>query len=386
MKVHVLQEDLYNGLRQVSRAVSARSSLPVLGHVLFRVEDGRLLLAGTNLEIMSSTRVSAKVEADGGVATTIPARTILDLVKALPQEQVTLTVEPDAATMHISCARTEANVKGIDAEEFPQIPAWDGAQTLTLSAETFSRAIDRTVFSAANDAARPTLTGGYLQANGLGNLTLAATDGFRLSEVAYATEDAVADAITRIIPARALEEVSRIAGENECEEISLSFADERSQVLFELGKSELVSQTIDGNYPEYGRVIEPARNHQVRATVDAARLVKAVRLAEVFAREASHTVNLALANDLTGGYITVRGKASEMGDQKDVVDAEIEGEADGLDINVNARYLLDVLNVMGSPQVHIDLKGAHEPLLIHPAVHKEGEEFVHIIMPMQTGR
>ena len=157
MKVSCLQENLAKGLGIVRRAVSSRSTLPVLANVLIATDNGRLKLSATNLEIVITCWIGAKVEEEG--STTVPARTLNDLVNALPQEQVELTLDSNTQTLHLSCARTEANIKGIDAQEYPLVPEAEQDGRHRIETEVFKTMISQGAFAAASDDARPTLTG-----------------------------------------------------------------------------------------------------------------------------------------------------------------------------------------------------------------------------------
>src|SRR5690606_28289713 len=157
MKLSCTQENLARGLNIVSRAVSTRSTLPVLANVLLATDNGQLKLSATNLEIVITCWVGAKVEEAGAI--TVPARTLSDLVSALPQEQVNLHLDTNTQTLHVSCARTEANIRGIDYQEFPLIPEPGDAPRIRMDAATLKEMISQVAFAAATDDARPTLTG-----------------------------------------------------------------------------------------------------------------------------------------------------------------------------------------------------------------------------------
>jgi DNA polymerase III subunit beta len=209
VRVSCLQENLSRGLNIVGRAVSPRSTLPVLGNILLATDEGRLKLAATNLEIGISCWIGAKVEDEGAV--TVPSRLLSEFVNQLPAERIDMDLSVRTLMLNLKCARYDTNIKGIDASEFPIIPTSDGADAIRIEADTLRKMINQVVFAAATDESRPTLTGVDARFNG-NRLTLAATDGFRLAVRGTELATAVPEKTEVIIPARALSELSRIIG------------------------------------------------------------------------------------------------------------------------------------------------------------------------------
>ena len=377
MKVSCLQENLAKGLGIVSRAVSTRSTLPVLANVLMATDHGRLKLSATNLEIVITCWVGAKVEEEG--ATTVPARTLNDLVNALPQEQVDLTLDSHTQTLHLSCARTEANIKGIDAQEYPLVPEAEQDGRHRIETEVIKTMISQVAFAAASDDARPTLTGVLTRIED-NKMTMAATDGFRLAVKEVELSGTAGDPFEVVIPARALTELARIA-DDKSEEIFISMPQGRNQVIFDLDNIVLVTQLIDGNFPEYTPVIP--QNSKTRTVLNAGEFAQACKMAEIFAREANHTARVRVepGNELMPGYATISATSTETGDNVAQIDAEVEGEP--VEIAFNVRFMSQVLGVINSPQVILETNKSTDPGVIKPA----GDEgYLHIIMPMHFGR
>ncbi|MFW6183310.1 MAG: DNA polymerase III subunit beta, partial [Chloroflexota bacterium] len=372
MRVSCLQENLAKGLNVVGRAVSTRSTLPVLGNVLLATDEGRLKLSATNLEIVITCWVGAKVEEEG--ATTVPARTFNDLVTALPQERVELDLHEDTETLHVSCARTEANIKGIDAQEFPLVPEPEDESRVRIEASVLKEMINQVSFAAASDDARPTLTGIFTQFDG-DTLTMAATDGFRLSRRSAQFPGHVDKPRTVIVPARALEELARVMSDD-VEELYVIMPEGRNQIIFDLDTIVVVSQLIDGNFPDFSSVIP--KGHKTRTVLNTAAFLKACKTADIFAREASHTARVSIepGNELTSGYATISATSTETGDNVVQIDAEVDGEQ--VELNFNVKFLTDVLSVVGSPQVALETTSSVEPGVVKSV----GEDdFLHIIMP-----
>jgi DNA polymerase-3 subunit beta len=222
-----MQENLARGLQVVSRAVSTRSTLPVLANVLLKTEDAGLKLTATNLEIGITYWVPGKIDQDG--STTVPARLLTDLVNSLPSsERVDLELQA-GDTLHIRCGRFETHIKGIDADEFPAIPMAGERPTTRISQKVLRTALEETTFAAASDEARPILTGVLARFEG-DRVTLAAADNYRIAVKTIPVLDPVEET-SLVIPARSLNELARVLADvDDPVEIVLSPA--RNQILF----------------------------------------------------------------------------------------------------------------------------------------------------------
>jgi DNA polymerase-3 subunit beta len=285
-------------------------------------------------------------------------------------------LEEETETLHVSCARTEANVKGIDAEEFPLVPEPGEEEQVKLDAETFKRMIQQVTFSAATDDARPTLTGVYTNFEG-DTLTMAATDGFRLSQRTAQFPGYVEKSRTVIVPARALDELARVMGDD-TESVQVVMPEGRNQIMFLLEDIVLVSQLIEGNFPDFTAVVPKGR--KTRTVLNTAAFLKACKTADIFAREASHTARVTIEPGPPGCAI-VAATSTETGSNEAEVDAEVDG--DEIELNFNVKYLTDVLSVVGTPQVALETTSAVEPGVVKSV---GSDDFLHIIMPMQFGR
>ena len=374
MRVSCLQENLAKGLSIVGRAVASRSTLPVLSNVMLATDNGRLKLSATNLELGINCWVGAKVEEDG--ATTVPARLLTDFVNSLPPEQIDLELAVRTQTLNARCARFEANIKGIDAQEFPIIPtAEDGEKAIRLEPEDLRQMIDQVAFAAATDESRPLLTGVLAHFEG-NRLTLAAADGFRLSVRSAPLGREVDQPVEVIIPARALGELARISADQE-DLVEVIITPARNQILFHLTDVDVVSQLIEGKFPDYNQIIPSG--FVTRTVLDASGFLKAARVSHLFARDAANIVRLEISpgDELMPGYLTLAATSAELGDNVGQVDAAIEG--DPVEIAFNAKYLIDILSVVGSAQVALETTSASSPGVLRPV---GDEDFIHVIMPM----
>ena len=394
MRLSVLQENFSKGLSIVGRAVSSRSTLPVLGNILLSTDDNRLKLAATNLEVGVSCWLGAQVEDDGAI--TLPARLLTDWVNSMQPDRIDMEMVVRQMSMHLKCGRSESNIKGIDASEFPLIPTADGANALGLPAVTLRKIIDQVAFAAADakDTSRPALTGVLAKFEG-DRLTLAATDGYRLSVRRTLLPAAAPADISIIIPARSLGEVSRISGEADPDRpVEITVAPARNQILFRLfGRGEgdkgafhqvdLVSQLIDAKFPDYHAIMP--KGHNTRTVLDTAAFLRALKVASLFARDASDRVVFTITpgSDTLPGQITLKATSAEAGDNVSDLDALVEGVP--IEVAFNARYMIEVLSVIDTPQVVLETTRSDRPGVFRP-VGSGPEEFAHVIMPMQLQR
>lgn len=378
MKISCLQENLAKGLGIVGRAVASRSTLPVLSNVMLATDNGRLKISATNLEIGINCWVGAKVEEEGAI--TAPARLLTDFVNSLPPERIDLELAVRTQTIHLRCARFEANIKGIDAQEFPVVPtADDSDHFIRLEADTLRRMIGQVVLAAATDESRPILTGVLAVFEG-DRLTMAAADGYRLSVQSIPLDKAVEEKTEIIIPARALAELARISADQE-DPVDVAITPARNQVLCHLHDVDLVSQLIEGRFPDYQQIIPSS--HSNRAVLDVASFLKATRVSHLFARDSANIVRLEVTpgEELVPGRVTLAATSTELGDNVGQLDATIEGEP--LEMAFNAKYLIDVLSVLDAAQVALETSSASSPGVLRIV---GDDSFIHVIMPMHLSQ
>ena len=377
MKVSCLQENLSRGLGTVARAVAPRSTLPVLSNVLVASDKGRLRLSATNLEMGISYWIGAKIEEEG--ATTVPARTFVDLVNTLPNDTVLMELTIRNQTLNVRCGAFNNDIKCIDAHDFPPLPPSELDDGLDLNIEDLRKMINQVTLAASTDDARPVLTGVLVEVEG-SEMTFAAADGFRLSVRKATLSSAAPEPIHAIIPARALNELARIVGTGE-DSVTMTMPPNRGQVIFRAKDVEVVSQLIEGTFPDYRGII-PA-NHVTRTILPTSAFLKACKAADIFAREAAHSarVRVTPGTDLEPGTVEVSATSAETGSNETTVDATIEG--DPVEIAFNVRFLVDVLSVIDTPNVALETTGPSAPGVLRPVGQ---DDFLHVIMPMHLGR
>lgn len=378
MKVMCAQDNLARGLGIVSRAVATRSTLPILSNILMQTDDSRLKLSATNLEIGIRCWVKGDVADPGAV--TIPARLLGEFVNQLPAGTVTLDLNGRNQTMRVTADRHKADIKGIDAADFPLLPTIEDGTRFSLNARSFKEMIQQVVIAAATDDARPVLTGVLLVADpDAGRLTLAASDGFRLSVRESELDAPIEGRLSLIVPARALAELQRVATDED-DTIDIAVPAARNQILFQMKDVDIVSQLIEGNPPDYEKIIPTAA--ATRVVINTKAFLGAARIASSFARDAANVVRLKLTpGSELGGTVTVSAQSVDVGGNESEIEAAVDGEE--MEVAFNARYLLDVLGVVGSDQIALEVASPSSPGVFRPA---DKTPFTHIIMPMHIAR
>jgi DNA polymerase-3 subunit beta len=373
MKLSCLQENLNHGLGVVGRAVATRTTLPITNNVLLASDEGRLKLVATNLEMAISCWLGAKIEEGGSI--TVPARLLTEFVSSLPNDTIDIALSPKTKTLGLKCARFEARISGVDAKEFPPIPTIDEGITASVEVEALRQGINQVVFAAATEESRPVLTGVSAQFEG-DELTLAAADGFRLAVYKLHVTGKVAQKTEVIIPARTLAELNRLIGEQE-EAVEIMLNPNKSQALFRLKNIEMVSQLVQGTFPNYSQLIPQSYN--TRVIVSVADFLRATKTASIFARDGSGIVRLVMTpgSEATPGKLTISARSEEIGDDVGEIDATVEG--DEAKIAFNGKYLTDVLSVLGEAQVALETTNPSSPGLIRPV---GVDNYTHVVMPM----
>jgi DNA polymerase-3 subunit beta len=373
MKLSCLQENLNRGLSIVGRAVATRTTLPITNNVLLATDDGRLKLVATNLEMAISCWIGAKIEEEGAI--TVPARLLTEFVSSLPNDTIDVHLSPQTKTLGLKCARFEARISGVDAKEFPPIPSVDEGIKTKVEVEALHQGINLVVFAAATEESRPVLTGVCTQFEGE-TLTMAAADGFRLAVNKLPVAEAVSESTQVIIPARTLAELNRLVAEQE-EAIDITLNPNKSQILFRLKNTELVSQLVQGTFPNYAQLIPQSYN--TRVIVNVAEFLRATKTASIFARDGSGIVRLVITpgTEKNPGKISVSARSEEIGDDIGEIDATVEG--DEAKIAFNGKYLTDVLSVLSEAQVALEVTNPSSPGLIRPV---GTENYTHVVMPM----
>jgi DNA polymerase-3 subunit beta len=373
MKLSCLQENLTRGLNTVGRAVATRSTLPITQNILLSAEQSRLKLAATNLEMAITCWVGAKVKQKGEI--TVPARLLTDFVNSLPNDLIEINLPASGKIVELKSGHFQAHIHGIDAADFPPIPQINDGITTTIEAASLREGITQVAFAAATEESRPVLTGINTEFDG-DQLNLVAADGFRLAVYKTTLNSRVKDKTAVIIPARTLSELGRLLGEQE-EPVEITVNEKKSQVLFRLKDAEIVSQLIQGSFPNYSQVIP--QSYTTRAVLDIGDFLRVTKMSSIFARDASGIARLVITpgSELAPGKVTVSAQAEEVGDNVGEVDALTDGEEAKIAFNV--KYLSDVLSVLPQAQIALELTTPSSPGTIRPI---GVDNYVHVVMPM----
>jgi DNA polymerase III subunit beta len=372
------QDLLQRTLAQVSRAVATKTTYPVLSNVLIDADGDMLKLAATNQEIGITSVIPAQVVEPGRV--TVDARLLSEFVNTLPPEPVRLSMEPGRLTLRVKGVGADAEINGIDAEEFPVLPqVHAGAYTARVDPQVLREMISQVEFAAASDDSRPVLAGVLVRLED-DRITMAAADGFRLAVRDAELTSPVPDRLDIIVPARALRELARIVGERS-DPIELTITPNRAQLVVHSGETEFYSRLIDGTFPDFRQIVP--REFATRLEVGRDDFLAAVRRAGFFARDNNDVVRLsakAAADELAPGNLEVSATAAERGSSQSHVPAAISGPEG--EIAFNSRYLIDMLSIVRTGRVMIGMNGPNQAGVVRPL---ESENYTYVIMPMVIG-
>lgn len=366
MEVSVTQENLSRSLSAVSRVASSKAGLPILGNVLLRTEGNRLLIAATNLEIASTFYIGAKVAKPGSI--TLPAKLVSEFISSLPKGTVELSVKSNKMT--ISSGTYQSIINGIEADEFPELPAIDEKTSIHYAIETndFKQAVSQTIITTSNDSTRPVLTGVYWHSFD-GNVYLAATDGYRLSERRLVKTDSD---VAAIVPTSSLQEVMRTITDS-VTEIDVLF--DETQVRFRVGDAEITSRLIDGNYPDYRQLIP--KKSETSIELKSTDFIRTVKIAGLFARESGGSITLKADSDKNN--LSIHSIASELGENTSSVEGIVAGDGQ---VTLNSRYLSEALGAVDGDTVVFEFSGKLSPCILS----SKGKDvnYLHIIMPLKS--
>lgn len=371
MKINCKQADLAKGLSTVAHAVSNRSTLPILANILVEAEQRRLKLSATNLEIGIVATIDAEVFESG--ITTLPAKTFIDLVNSLRPGQIELSSEEESFDVHVKSAGSKAMIKGMDPEEFPSIPTEEGEEPIILEAGQLKEMIAQTVIAAADDDSRPVLTGVFTEISNE-QVSFAAADAFRLALRVAPLQGHKVDHAPILIPARTMAELARILPNDGA--VQMVVTPNRSQVLFHTEHIDLTSRLIEGTFPNIQAAIP--KEHKTRVVVETKEFTAALKSVNPFARDNSNITRIKIE---AAGSVTLEASAEDVGNNITTIDAAVEGP--DVEIILNAKYVADVLGVLGTPEMAIEITSAARPAIFKPV---SATEYTYVAMPMSTNR
>ena len=361
MKLQVTQENLSKALNSVARIANSRNTLPILSNVLLKTDKNRLSIAATNLDIAITHYIGSKIEQNGSI--TVPARLMQDFISNLPDSVLNLELKDNK--LSITTDKYQSTINGIAAEDFPVMPAIKGDILWKVDAKEFKKTLQQVVFAASGDDARPVLTGVYFHTSG-GNVVVAATDSYRLAEHKIGKSK---DSVNFLVPASAASDLLRIISDTD-KEVAVTHDDQ--QVLFQVGDVTLVARLIEGNYPDYRKLI-PTK-FATTATLRRADFINIAKISSLFARESAGSITIKVEDK----KVSINAIASQLGENTATADAEVNGSGE---VTLNSRYLIDALNAFSSEDVEFCFNGKLEPCIIKSL---QEPSYLHLIMPLRS--
>lgn len=356
------REDLVQRLGVVSRGVSTRTTVQILGGVVLRGAGASLELAATDMELSVRAAIEARVESEGAVV--VPGRLLVEIVRLLPESEVSIEHAAEEGSVRIRCGTASYELNSYATEDFPRLPEVTAESLHAVSAESVLGTVARVARSASRDESRPVLTGILVRFEG-GKLVMAATDSYRLSVKETPIEDAVPE-LEAIVPARALDELRRIGAG--CEELRLGV--QENQVAFVADGVTLTTRRIDGQFPNYRQLVPEAFEHEV--VLPREELLDVVRRTAVLAQR-----NSPLRLRFAEGELTVSAQTQDVGSSSETLAAGFHGEP--LEIGFNADFLRDGIESVEDDEVRLKLINPLRPGLIQGS----GEDFWYLIMPIR---
>jgi DNA polymerase III subunit beta len=366
VKLSLSTTELLAQLQTTTRVASSRASVQALSGVMISAKGEQPLLLATDMEVGLQVPLAGEILQPGSAV--LPARLVLEVVRSLPGNTVTLELRSHEQDVELISGSAKFHLRTLRSEDFPTLPAPDANTRMTLPTQAFVETAMQVSRSASKDETRPVLTGVLISAGGQ-DLTMVATDSYRLS-IKHATLDsALQGAIEANVPARALQELARIAQSAEEPELTISLG--QNQVVFEIGDIVLSSRLIDGQFPNYRQLLPESVEHELR--LSSAEMADVVRRISLLAQK-----NAPLRLSFGEGELTVSAQTPDVGEASEMLPVPFSGEP--FDIGFNPEFLRDGLESVESEELVLKLISPLRPGLIESP---DGGEFVYLIMPIR---
>ncbi len=366
MKIKVTQEKLSKALNNVSRIAIGRVTLPILNNVLIRVDNKKVSLVTTNLDMAVVDFLPVSSSEDGVV--TVPAKLLAEFVSNLPKGE-TIEISSEDTKVTITAGKYSSTINGALADDFPELPEIneDSAVVYKIGVDEFKNSVGQVTIAASNDLTRPALTGVYF--NTYDNiLAIASTDGYRLAEKKLI--DKVESEVKAIVPATSLQEVLRSIND-EVEEVEISFNEDL--VRFRFGEVEVISKLIDASFPDYQKLIP--KDNNIKVTLGRDELVRVTKLAALFARSVGGSI---ICETKSPNIFSVKSIANEFGENDSEIETKVEVEGR---VNLNSRFLIDALNALEEKEIDFEFSDHIAPIILK---NKKSNNYTHIIMPLNS--
>src|SRR5947207_9794723 len=367
MKFSIPPDQFLSQLGIAVRGVSTRSAIQTLAGVLIRAEAGKVELQATDMELGIRVQVEAASDREGAVV--LPGRLLLDVVRSLPKDDLTLEHRTTEQDVEVVSGASKFHLRTLPIDDFPKLPEAEGAGTMHVPAGAFVETIGRVARAASRDETRPHLTGVLVSATGQ-ELRMVATDSYRLSVKETPLEGALDGTLEANVPARTLQELSRIAVTDADGEIGVAALEH--QVIFQLGDVTLSSRLVDGRFPNYKQLLPESFEHELR--VNGSELLEVVRRISLLAQK-----NAPLRLRFAEGELTVSAQTPDIGEASEAMPVPFQGEA--LEIGFNPEFFRDGLESAESDDLILKLISPLRPGLIQSG--EEGSGFVYLVMPIR---
>jgi DNA polymerase III subunit beta len=368
MKFSVSSAELLKQLQIVSGAISSNPVLPILEGFLFKIEGNQLTISGSDLETSITTHMDINSSGDGAIA--IPARILMDTLKALPEQPITIDIDNDTFAVTIVSAYGQYKLAGENGADYPRIPSPDGTDSVELPGATLLQAIAKTLFATSNDDLRPAMTGVYFQID-FNKVTFVATDAHRL--VRFTTSSDVTSEVSTsfIVPKKALNLLKNAVSPSNAVKIDFN----KSNAFFSVGDVTMVCRLIDARYPDYNSVI-PTENPNVM-TVSRNSFQSSLKRINIYANKTTNQAVLRIEQDLLNLSAQDLDFSNEASEQ---LYATMEGEA--MQIAFNAKFLIEMLGVLESDDVRLEMSTPSRAGILRPTEQAEGEDILMLVMPV----
>lgn len=366
MKILCSKENLLYGVNVVQRAVSSKNPLPILAGILFRTEENQLILTATDLEIGIECRIPVTVIHPGSIV--LPAKYVTELVRKLPDTKIEVTTNPDDLVASIKYGQSELEIKGLPSEEYPLLPDIDSSNKIQMVGDIFKTMIRQVGFATSTDANRPIFTGVLIESEN-SQITMVATNTHRLTWSKRNAAYSGPEKTTILVPVKTLNEVSKLIADDE----ELTMYITANQVLFQIKDIRVISRLIDGQFPNYHQVIPQGYKTKIR--IKTSELATSVDRAALMAREGSNIIKLSAHDHV----MEITSNSPDFGKIHEEIPILLEGEE--TQIAFNSKYLLDVLKIIDTEEIFIDLTGSLSPGIIRPA---DVDNYLCLILPLRT--
>ncbi|MEM0991467.1 MAG: DNA polymerase III subunit beta [Bacteroidota bacterium] len=367
MKFSVSSSELLNKLQIAGGVIPSNPVLPILEDFLFTVTGENLTIAATDLETSIITQIEVMADTDGVVA--IPAKILLDTLKALPQQPITFNISEENNSIEITSSYGKYRLAGESGQDFPRLPEADSVDSISVSAPAMSRIIAKTLFATSTDELRPAMTGVYLQID-FGKMISVATDAHKL--VKYTLSEIESDISTAfIVPKKAMNLLKSALPNGG--DVKLSF--NKSNAFFDFGATNLVCRLVDARYPDYNAVI-PVDNPNL-LTVNKADFQNCMKRIAIYANKTTNQVIL----NISDNSLTVSAQDLDFSNEAtEQLACTYDGEP--MTIGFNAKFLIEMLNVLESDEVKLELSGPSRAGILLPSESMDNEEILMLVMPV----